>query len=101
MKSTISTFFLTSLVMTIPIASANAQGENPACLQIPEAQTNFNFAKAKSEAALKVAQTTGQGIPFTKSAKAYYNQVKKEENIAAGILKSVTQKCGKKSRRYK
>jgi plasmid maintenance system antidote protein VapI len=56
---------------------------------------------ANSDAALKVARTTGQSASFYKSAQTYYNQVKKEENTASIILKSVTQKCGKEPRKQK
>jgi hypothetical protein len=78
-----------------------AQSENPACLQILEAQANFDLTKAKGDAALKVANptTSGLGASFYKSAQAAYNQIKKEKNIARNTLKSLTQKCGKKPRK--
>ena len=94
----ISLGLLLSLICS-PVTSA--QSDNPACLQILEAQTNLDIAKANSDAALKVARTTGQSASFYKSAKAYYNQVKKEENTASIILKSVTKKGGKKPRKQK
>jgi hypothetical protein len=45
-------------------------------------QNNFDIAKAKSDAALKVSNSTtsGLGAGFYKSAKVAYNQMKKELN---------------------
>ena len=90
--------FLASLLTLFLTPSTNAQADNLACLQIQELQNNFDIAKAKSDDALKVANSTTSGLStsFYKAAKTAYNQMKKEENIARNILKSATQKCGKK-----
>ena len=98
MKIKFNIVFLVSLFTLILAPSTNAQVDYPACLQIPEAQNNFDIAKAKSDAASKVANSTTSGLSasFYKSAKAIYSQMKKEENTARNVLKSLTQKCGKK-----
>ena len=98
MNKKVTILILASLLTVIHTPSTNAQVDNLACLQIKELQNNYDIAKAKSDAALKVSNSTtsGLGAGFYKSAKVAYNQMKKEENIARNILKSATQKCGKK-----
>jgi hypothetical protein len=93
--------FLGSLFTVIFTPSINSQVNNPACLQIQEAQSNFDTAKRKSDAALQVYKSPGLGAGSYRAARANYDQVKKEERVALGILKTVTQKCGMKPRKQK